>query len=680
MADDNEAMASLVSIISRFENTFSRPEAYLKPPISLEKENLALVKEIFDFCKKDEPKGSRSLAGTCPLQELLVDDFDLEQIWQEIELQNGPLLTLGKRDVQNVTQNAKNLTLLSARNSLGDAYGNHLKNELSESDSEAESVDMELNHYKNGENGVNDFGNDEDGSYDDDDEEDEEEEEEEDDDDYDRLVKGKRTIESKEKRKHTYSAKRTQVDDTFFKLSDMIQFLDREDRRFERAHKKKTQGMENDDNEDSDESDSELVDYFMDIDSNKEDEEDEDWSKALSATESLFGRKKQKGRKKKRISARKMKYADFFDPPDGEGEDEDDEKMSENEQELVEKGEAMVGDSERGMDLGEKEKAISSFEKKQQKLKQNIDKLENANVAPKPWQMSGEAGGNVRPINSLLEEDVSFDHATAAAPDITEETTQQLEDIVKQRIKDQAWDDVERKVKPVTEPFEYKKKIPLDQEKSKLSLSQIYEQEYLKQTQVEAEEKENEEHEEIKRMMTKLFAKLDALSNFHFTPKPLKPELKVVGNVPVISVEEVAPVTVSDAMMLAPEEVHEKKKQQKGTTELTETDRKRERRAKKQRQHQRAVEKLKGRKLIEKLRPGLGNKYAKQAALKRLEKDSKTSKNVSLLKDEGNDKAVKSSSAFFSRLQEEVRDQVKTKRETTKKKLNSTTTVTDMKL
>ena len=106
----------------------------------------------------------------------------------------------------------------------------------------------------------------------------------------------------------------------------------------------------------------------------------------------------------------------------------------------------------------------SAFEVRSAKLKKEIRKLENAAVSGnKPWQMIGEVNAVARPENSLLQEHLEYDHVAKRAPIVTEEVTHKLEDLIIQRIKDQVFDDVVRKIKPVENPYEYKKKLILDQ-------------------------------------------------------------------------------------------------------------------------------------------------------------------------------------------------------------------------
>ena len=118
--------------------------------------------------------------------------------------------------------------------------------------------------------------------------------------------------------------------------------------------------------------------------------------------------------------------------------------------------------------------------------------------------------------------------------------------------------------------------------------------------------------------------------------------------------EEVAPLAMSDATRLAPEELQEKShKPEIGATEKSDTNRKQERRLKKRRKRLQIAEKKQREKVLAKLRPGLGNKFTRKSLEKKL-KDREH--------DELVDKSLKSSSSFFAKLQEEVKEQVKSVR------------------
>lgn len=297
-------------------------------------------------------------------------------------------------------------------------------------------------------------------------------------------------------------------------------------------------------------------------------------------------------------------------------------------------------------------KAKSTFQKQQERLAAQIEEYEEENVSDKHWTLRGEANAKIRPVNSLLEEDLEFEHANKPVPVITEESTNTLEDVIKKRILENMFDDVERKVDPNLRPFVPSKRVEISDEKAKQSLADMYEDDFVrKQTGSEKVDVRDEalekDHAEITELFTTLCHKLDALSNFHYTPKAPKPEMSIVSNSAAISMEEVTPVNVSDATLLAPEEVYEKKRGDvKTAAEMEQDERKRLRAQKKKLKRKEREMKERELKIKQKYNPQIGQRQEKKKAVKEL----LNQKNVTVIGKDGQQKtttkAVTSSSLF----------------------------------
>jgi len=123
---------------------------------------------------------------------------------------------------------------------------------------------------------------------------------------------------------------------------------------------------------------------------------------------------------------------------------------------------------------------LSTHERRLMRLQERISELESSALAEKEWQLRGEADARTRPLNSALEVDLDFDTTVRAAPAVTAEVTQDIEDLIRKRIAEQRFDDVVRIVPPPLERT--KRSVELDDTKSKKGLAEEYADEYVKAT------------------------------------------------------------------------------------------------------------------------------------------------------------------------------------------------------
>lgn len=587
--------------LEKFESCTKKPEMFLEVQLEVAETMKRLTKDLYDVVDQWESKTASSSKDELP--SLVVDNFDDEQIWQQLELRNTRLV---KDLILSVSRVATKSNI---------CFGVDLGKQESQQKPERHDQD------ENDKSDLADVGA---------------EEESDDDEDFNLSDASEGDDDDEEVGDHGGDggahaiARDTQqssiVDDAFFRLADMEAFADREEKAAD------AQGS------DSDEED---IDYFGELSSDEDDPEEK--------------------------GGRNATYKDFFDPPafapnSSSNKDVDSASTRTN-------GYRELHQSNTAKDDVQK----SSFEQSQEFIKKKIKQFEEQNLQPRPWRLQGEVEGTARPENSLLQEYIQFDHATRQPVAITDETTKCLEDVILQRIRDKAWDDVERKTRPTEEPFELRRRVTLDQEKSKLSLAQVYEQQFLEKQKNMDEDtppKENPAHVEIRTAMRDLFTKLDALSNFHMMPKPVSAEMKVVSNLPSLSVEEVTPVGVSDASLLAPQEVKNKPKGElvsKG--ERTRTQKLRERRLKKALQKRRAAKaNRKAGKITEEKKKVIKSANTQLAKPVKGTKSAKGAKDVKGKGDKWAEKSLSSSKKFFERLQDQVTSAVTPAKKKTKKK------------
>ncbi|RKO92790.1 U3 small nucleolar ribonucleo protein complex, subunit Mpp10 [Blyttiomyces helicus] len=634
----------------RLDTMVEKPERFFNKDESLSAEFRDAARWLFGVARQADSVPRPDL----PFTELLVDGFDAEAVWEQIHMANSGLVD----ELEEVAA------------SIGEIEG------VDGSDAEEMEVDVAESGEDDDDLEVEDE-DEEDADLDMDEDVDEEDDEEEEDEEG--LEEEEEELHSEEDLdaapKSAPRKRKTVVDDAFFSLEEMERFAEQgEARDLKRA--KKAEG--DSDDEDGDDyigpddltvDPDELVNSDEDSD-NANDINYEDFfgprddiemeSTSLRYSDKLAKRMSQSGRggenddedDEDEESGAQPIAGDEEADDDEEGEEKDEEEGGPGSEDEEEGDESTPRTSSNLFSLDDDDEAtgpLSTFEKNQLKMRKTIEALEEEAMAEKAWTHKGEVSSRARPMNSLLEEDLEIEHAAKPVPVITEENTATLEDLIRQRIKDQLWDDVVRKAAPRDREYDPNRRIEINEEKSTKSLAELYETDYLRQTggaaaaaPTEKDEALAKQHAEIDTLFAALCTDLDALSNWHYTPKPARAELEVLPlpSVPAIQMEEVTPATVSDATLVTPREVFDAQVG-KSAAEMDATDRKKARLREKRKMKKERAERERERKAFDAARPDAvarveSVKKGKEKALEQL----MGQKNVTVIADAKTKKSI----------------------------------------
>ncbi|KAK6924839.1 LOW QUALITY PROTEIN: U3 small nucleolar ribonucleoprotein complex, subunit Mpp10 [Dillenia turbinata] len=524
----------------------TEPPLFLAPSPDLSQAARLASKYVFSLLQPHCPKS--------PFDNLLVDEFDAEQIWQRIDIQSQPLVSNLRRELNKFEKNPE----------LVSKGFDRFKDEKKTQEREIEEQYDEMDGYYDDDGDKMDGLDDEEemdgldeGEDDDDDEEEEEEEEEE-------------------------KGRIAGIEDRFLKVKELEEFLEdgeargyglqkkKGNRKVDK--KKKSEGSDEEDEEEGEDDEDDAEDEDEDEDEELgdlgfSDDDDEGLDKLGNARLMLWTRLVRGDKAKIVVDCCYFGIIMI------------EEKGFKSKSKPIKESE----DSDFGNDEGSgsmHEEILSTHEREHMRHQSDIEQMEKVNLEPKTWTMQGEVTAAKRPKNSALEVDLDFEHNIRPAPVITEEVTATLEEIIQKRILEGRFDDVQKPATlPSKAPREYKE---MDENKSKKGLAEVYEEEYVQKTDpASAPLTFSDEQKEASMLFKTLCLKLDALSHFHFAPKPVIEDMSIQANVPALALEEIAPVAISDAAILAPEEIFAGKGDIKEEAELTQEERKRRRANKK---------------------------------------------------------------------------------------------------